>query len=89
MPSLTPSRHHVLVELLRQKGTSSHPPSKHCHRSGGAAKIIAAIEDPAVITRILAHFGLPTRAPPRHLRYAIPASLAVRPARSGTGVHAS
>jgi hypothetical protein len=28
-------------------------------------KIIAAIEDPPVIVKILAHLGLPTRAPPR------------------------
>jgi len=28
-------------------------------------KIIAAIEDPIVIVRILAHLGLPARAPPR------------------------
>ena len=28
-------------------------------------KIIAAIEQPAVITKILEHLGLPTRAPPR------------------------
>ena len=30
-----------------------------------AMKIIAAIEDPAVIVRILSHLGLPARAPPR------------------------
>ena len=34
----------------------------HC---GGTLKIIAAIEDPSVITKILAHLGLPTRAPLR------------------------
>jgi hypothetical protein len=28
-------------------------------------KIIAAIEDPPVIIKILSHLGLPTRAPPR------------------------
>jgi len=28
--------------------------------------IIAAIEDPAMIAKILAHLGLPTRAPLRH-----------------------
>ena len=32
---------------------------------GGKLKIIAAIEAPAVIVRILTHLGLPTRAPPR------------------------
>ena len=32
---------------------------------GGTLKIIAAIEERPVIARILAHLGLPTRAPPR------------------------
>ena len=32
-----------------------------------ALKIIAAIEDPPVIVKILSHLGLPTRAPPRAL----------------------
>jgi hypothetical protein len=32
---------------------------------GGALKIIAAIEDPPVIDKILSHLGLPSRAPPR------------------------
>jgi len=30
----------------------------------GALKIVAAIEEPAVIVRILMHLGLPARAPP-------------------------
>ena len=34
-------------------------------KSTGALKIIAAIEDPPVIDKILSHLGLPTRAPPR------------------------
>ncbi len=38
---------------------------EHCPNCGGALKIIAAIEDPPVIARILAHLSLPTRAPPR------------------------
>ena len=38
---------------------------EHCPRCGGTMKIIAAIEQPAVITKILNHLGLPTRAPPR------------------------
>ena len=36
-----------------------------CPNCGGALKIIAAIEDPPVIVKILSHLGLPTRAPPR------------------------
>ena len=38
---------------------------EHCPNCGGSLKIIAAIEDPPVIVKILAHLGLPTRAPPR------------------------
>jgi len=34
-------------------------------KCGGRLKIIAAIEDPGVIVRILTHLGLPARAPPR------------------------
>jgi hypothetical protein len=41
---------------------------EHCPNRGGALKIIAAIEDPPVIVKILSHLGLPTaalRVPPR------------------------
>jgi hypothetical protein len=38
---------------------------EHCPHCGGNLKIIAAIEEPRVIAKILAHLGLPTRAPPR------------------------
>jgi hypothetical protein len=42
---------------------------RHRHRAlpelRGSLKIIAAIEDPLVIVKILSHLGLPTRAPPR------------------------
>jgi len=38
---------------------------KHCTHCGGHLKIIAAIEDPAMIVSILTHPGLPARAPPR------------------------
>ena len=40
---------------------------ERCPNCGGTLKIIAAIEDPTVIAKILAHLGLPTRAPPRAL----------------------
>ncbi len=40
---------------------------EHCPHCGGTLKIIATIEDPAVVAKILAHLGLPTRAPPRPL----------------------
>ena len=36
-----------------------------CPHFGGTLKIIAAIVDPSVIAKILAHLGLPARAPPR------------------------
>ena len=38
---------------------------EHCPQFGNELKIIAAIEEPAVIVRILTHLGLPARAPPR------------------------
>ena len=38
---------------------------EHCPNCGASLKSIAAIEDPPVIVKILAHLGLPTRAPPR------------------------
>jgi hypothetical protein len=44
---------------------------------GGKLKIIAAIEEPAVIVRILTHLRLPARAPPRS------------PARELTLIHAA
>ena len=34
-----------------------------CHLCGGKAKIIAAIEDPKVIKKILTHLGLPAKPP--------------------------
>jgi hypothetical protein len=37
-----------------------------CPQCSGALTLIAAIEDPAVIVKILAHLGLPTRAPPKN-----------------------
>ena len=37
----------------------------HCPHCGGPLTIIATIEDPTVIAKILAHLGLPTRGPPR------------------------
>jgi len=36
-----------------------------CPQCGGTLTILAAIEAPAVIIKILSHLGLPTRAPPR------------------------
>jgi hypothetical protein len=36
-----------------------------CPQCGGPLTILAAIEDPAVIGKILSYLGLPTRAPPK------------------------
>ena len=41
---------------------------KQCPQCGGTLKIIAAIEHSPVIAKILAHLGLPARAPPRSRR---------------------
>jgi putative transposase len=38
---------------------------EQCPQCGGALKLIAAILDPTVIAKILAHLGLPIKAPPR------------------------
>ncbi|MFN0305818.1 MAG: hypothetical protein ACKVQU_36315 [Burkholderiales bacterium] len=38
---------------------------ERCTHCAGTLKIIAAIEEPAVIAKILMHLGLPARAPPR------------------------
>ena len=38
---------------------------EHCPQCGGNLKIIAAIEEPAVIERILTHLGLSAQPPPR------------------------
>jgi hypothetical protein len=37
---------------------------EHCPRCAGTLKVIAAIEDPAVIFAIGTHLNLPARAPP-------------------------
>ena len=38
---------------------------EQCPQCGGTLKLIAAIEDPPVIAKILTHLGLSARAPPR------------------------
>src|SRR5262245_30008433 len=40
---------------------------EHCPNCGGALKIIAAIDDPPVIVKILSHLGPPPRAPARRV----------------------
>jgi hypothetical protein len=36
-----------------------------CSQCGGPLTLTAAIEDPTVIVKVLAHLGLPPRVPPR------------------------
>ncbi len=43
-----------------------------CSNCGGPLTLIAAIVDPPVIAKILAHLGLPQRAPPRAQAKAYP-----------------
>jgi hypothetical protein len=38
---------------------------ERCPRCGGNLKIVAAIEEPALIERILTHLGLCAQPPPR------------------------
>jgi hypothetical protein len=52
----------VVKKWSLDSGTISYL-TQFYHRSRGSLKIIAAIEDPAVIARILAHLGLLTRIP--------------------------
>jgi hypothetical protein len=40
---------------------------ERCPQCGSEFRSIAAIDEPAVIGRILTHLGLPARAPPRSL----------------------
>jgi hypothetical protein len=56
------------VRLLKRVFDIEHCPNcglPVLWQTGGSLKIIAAIEDPPVIVKILSHLGLPTRAPPR------------------------
>ncbi len=43
-----------------------------CSPCGGPVRLIATIADPAVMAKILAHLGLPTKAPPRSPAQAYP-----------------
>ena len=50
---------------MRSRGRGLDIDIERCPNCGGALKIIAAIEDPPVIVKILSHLGLSSRAPPR------------------------
>ncbi len=49
---------------MRSRGRGLDIDIERCPNCGGALKIIAAIEDPPVIVKILSHLGLSTRARP-------------------------
>ena len=52
------------AERACSSGYSISTSNTACAQCGGKLKIIAAIEEPAVIVRIFTHQGLPARAPP-------------------------
>ncbi len=51
--------------------------------------VIVAIEDRPTIHKILTHHGLSPYSPPSHLRFAIPAPLAILPTHPCTWVRIS
>ena len=53
----------ALYTTAISRGHSIH--NSDCPNYGSALKIIAAIDDPPVIVKILSHLGLPSSAPPR------------------------
>ncbi len=57
------------AELLKRVFAIDMASCSHC---GGPVTLIATIEDPAVLIKILAHLGLPTKAPPRPPAQACP-----------------
>ena len=72
IPLAKPRQYIAWARLLKRAFNIDIETCPYCQ---GKLKIIAAIEDPPTIVKILKHLGLPARAPPRgHLRI-IPASL--------------
>ena len=61
-PALTPRQHISWARLLKRVFNIDIQICPHCQ---GNLKILASIEDPPTIVKILKHLGLPTRAPPR------------------------
>ena len=61
-PSASTRTHLSWAQLLKRVFAIDMASCPYC---GGPLTINAAIEDPAVIAKILAHLGLPTRALPR------------------------
>ena len=52
-------------ESRGQEGVLFDIDIEQCPQCGGPLTILAAIEDPPVIAKILTHLGFPARAPPR------------------------
>ena len=61
-PASTPRQHISWARLLKREFNIDIQTCPHCQ---GNLKILASIEDPPTIAKILKHLGLPTRAPPR------------------------
>ncbi len=62
-----PRRSHAWLASARQLGVPAQTRIRYrtLPNCGSRLKIIAAIEDPHLIVKILTHLGLPARAPPR------------------------
>ena len=63
--NMSPFGHYVELFITAKSGSSVYRISIKEWLDPFALKTIVAIEDPAVIAKILAHLDLPTRAPPR------------------------
>ena len=61
-PAPIPKQHISWARLLKRVFNIDIQTCPHCQ---GNLKILASIEDPPTIVKILKHLGLPTRAPPR------------------------
>ena len=61
-PSASPRPRMSWAQLLKRVFAID---STTCPQCGGPLTILAAIEEPAVIGKILSHLGLPARAPPK------------------------
>jgi hypothetical protein len=62
-PARPPRRYWAWADLLRRIFAID---VLGCSQCGGRLRLIATIEDPAVVTRILRHLGLPTELPDLH-----------------------
>jgi hypothetical protein len=63
--NFSPAARTIPLQEVQYERCSFDIDIEHCPNCGGTLKILAAIEEPPVIVRMLAHLGLPTRAPAR------------------------